>query len=245
LLLGIEPVTPPPALRGRILAAAGVQAGVPEPMLAIEKPARAPDSRSGPRMTEAREPLLEHGRRGREALYAALALAAGLALLVIAWQSLVLRDEMADVRAESQVHEKEAARLAEELTRLKLQTDEQARLIELLRRPNSGVVTLASLKPTPSTSGRVLFDPDAGRGYLWVNALPPDPAGKDYQLWAIIDGQPVSAGVFSVGADGTALVPLAGVGPEQKVGAFAVTLEPAGGVPEPSGEMVLMGRTGA
>jgi anti-sigma-K factor RskA len=92
----------------------------------------------------------------------------------------------------------------------------------------------------------VLFDPEAGRGYLWVHALPPDPAGKDYQLWAIIDGKPVSAGVFSVGTDGTALVPLAGVGPEHKVGAFAVTLEPAGGVLEPTlSEMVLMGKTGA
>jgi anti-sigma-K factor RskA len=255
LLLAIEPINPPAALRGRILAAAGVHAGAPEPMIAgghlpASEPGPEPRSRPHIAREDARhdpgEPPVEFRRRGREALYASLALAAGLALLVIAWQSLVLRDEMADVRAEAEVNEREATRLAAELSDLKLKADEQARLIELLRRPSSGVITLASLKPAPGSSGRVLFDPEAGRGYLWVHALPPDPAGKDYQLWAIIDNQPVSAGVFSVGPDGSALVPLAALGPDLKgVGAFAITLEPEGGVPSPSGDMVLIGKTGA
>ena len=68
--------------------------------------------------------------------------------------------------------------------------------------------------------------------------------GKAYQLWAIAGGNaPVSAGVFTVDAAGTgslAVRPLPGVA---VVNAFAVTLEPAGGLPAPSGEMYLLGKS--
>src|SRR5438093_525097 len=73
--------------------------------------------------------------------------------------------------------------------------------------------------------------------------LPPAPEGKTYQLWAIVGkSPPVSAGVFTVDAGGTGSLrvpPLTGVG---KVDIFAVTLEPAGGLPAPSGKMYLAGK---
>ena len=53
----------------------------------------------------------------------------------------------------------------------------------------------------------------------------------------------MSAGVFSVDASGTgslSVAPLPGV---SAVNAFAVTLEPAGGLPAPSGEMYLLGKS--
>jgi anti-sigma-K factor RskA len=48
-----------------------------------------------------------------------------------------------------------------------------------------------------------------------------------------------------VTADGSAVVPLLDIGRDPRVAAFAITLEPAGGLPQPSGQMVLMGPTGA
>jgi anti-sigma-K factor RskA len=85
---------------------------------------------------------------------------------------------------------------------------------------------------------------ERGGGLLVAAGLPPAPAGKTYQLWAIVGKQaPVSAGVFSVDAKGSGSlrVPtLAGVG---KVDVFAVTLEPAGGLPAPSGPMYLAGKS--
>jgi anti-sigma-K factor RskA len=83
----------------------------------------------------------------------------------------------------------------------------------------------------------------ATAGGVFVAAgLPAAPAGKAYQLWAIAGSDaPVSAGVFSVDASGAgslAVRPLPGVA---TVSAFAVTLEPAGGLPAPSGEIYLHG----
>jgi anti-sigma-K factor RskA len=81
-------------------------------------------------------------------------------------------------------------------------------------------------------------------GVFVATGLPAPPAGKAYQLWAIAGGNaPVSAGVFTVDASGTgslAVRPLPGV---STVSAFAVTLEPAGGLPAPSGAMYLLGKS--
>jgi anti-sigma-K factor RskA len=223
LLLAVEPVTPPAALRSRILRAAGVEeTAPPRPAIVTElRPAR------------------------RETFYRRLALAACLALALVSWRALVWQRELGVARRATAEVMAEKAALVAEVTQLKTTGAEQAALINLLRQPGSGLVTLASLAPAPNASGRVLWDPKAGRGYLWVNALPPEPIDKDYQLWAIIAGKPVSAGVFSVGADGSAVIPLLDIGREPQVATFAITLEPAGGMPQPTGQMVLMGQTGA
>ena len=50
------------------------------------------------------------------------------------------------------------------------------------------------------------------------------------------------AGVFSVDAAGRALLRLPALPADQTFDAFAVTLEPAGGVPKPTGPMHLHGK---
>jgi anti-sigma-K factor RskA len=226
LLIAAQPATPPPALRGKILAAAGVDT-------------TRTTSASG-------EPVVVRivPRLARERILTGLALAAALALAILGPSALTWRDELIRTRKESADRSSELARLTAELDGLKATTTQQAALLDLIGRPESGLVTLASLAPAPGASGKVLWDKEQRKGYLWVRHLPVDPEGKDYQLWAIQGSAPVSAGVFSVTADGSALIPLSGVGPDAPVAAFAVTLEPTGGLPAPSGPMVLLGNTG-
>ena len=72
--------------------------------------------------------------------------------------------------------------------------------------------------------------------------LPPLPEGQTYQLWVIVEGTPVSAGTFDVEPDGSARYdaePLPPVEADAAV-ALAVTVEPAGGVPQPTGPMALV-----
>src|SRR5204863_9367992 len=104
--------------------------------------------------------------------------------------------------------------------------------------PATHVVSLTGLKPSPAAVGRVVWNPRAG-GLFVAADLPRAPAGKTYELWAIAGGKPFPAGVFTVGPDGRGTVrvtPIVGVA---SVDVFAVTLEPAGGVPSPTGEMYL------
>jgi anti-sigma-K factor RskA len=79
-------------------------------------------------------------------------------------------------------------------------------------------------------------------GVFIADGLPATPPGKSYQLWAITGNKPVSAGVFDVGPQGSAAFRVEAPPGVDGVDVFAVTLEPAGGVPQPTGEMYLAGK---
>jgi anti-sigma-K factor RskA len=110
-----------------------------------------------------------------------------------------------------------------------------ASVVELLRDPRTEVVALRGTGPSPEAIGRVVWNESAG-GRLFVANLPAPPAGKAYELWKIRGGTPAPAGVFTTDAAGKASHP---VEPSAKVDVFAVTLEPASGVPAPTGPIVL------
>jgi anti-sigma-K factor RskA len=133
--------------------------------------------------------------------------------------------------------------LAGEAAMLKADIDREQRFLAMLRDPATALVALSGLEPAPSARARIVWNENAG-GFLVADGLPPTPAGKVYQLWASVGkNPPVPAGVFNVDAKGAGSLrvpPLTGVG---KVDVFAVTLEPAGGLPAPSGRMYLAGKS--
>lgn len=100
-------------------------------------------------------------------------------------------------------------------------------------------VVLAGLEAAPGSHGRVVIDTRGGRALLVADGLPKLPANRVYQLWRIEAGTPVSAGLFEAQPGGTATLLLENV--TQLPDAWAVTEEPAGGVPKPTGPMVLLG----
>jgi anti-sigma-K factor RskA len=142
----------------------------------------------------------------------------------------------------STTYERRVAELSREATTLREELERQQGLVAILRDPTTQVVALAGQAPSPEARGRMLWHVKAG-GLLVSAGLPAPPAGKTYQLWAIADAKPISAGVFSVDAAGTASVRVAPLPGVSRVDAFAVTLEPAGGLPAPSGPMYLVGKS--
>ena len=135
-------------------------------------------------------------------------------------------------------HRTELARLEREAATLRDEVAAERRLAALLADPSTQVVHLGGLAPSPSAAARVVWNGRQG-GLLVASDLPAAPAGKAYELWAIAGGTPRPAGVFQVDAKGVGsltLTPIAGVA---KVDQFAVTLEPAAGVPLPTGAMFL------
>jgi len=109
-------------------------------------------------------------------------------------------------------------------------------MIDRLRDPATRVVALRGSGSNPEAFGRLVWHDDDG-GYLFVANVPPTPAGKVYELWTISEGQPRPAGIFTVDSSGRASHPVAPA--RFPVQVFAVTLEPAGGVPTPTGPIVL------
>lgn len=80
--------------------------------------------------------------------------------------------------------------------------------------------------------GEIVLAAD-GTGFIRLEGLDDLPQDRTYQVWAMRDGTPVSVAVLGPG--GRALAAFTYTGPAD---AFALTVEPAGGLPTPSGEPV-------
>lgn len=92
--------------------------------------------------------------------------------------------------------------------------------------------------PAPDGKATVLWDTRTRDVYLMVNNLPQPEAGMQYQLWAIVDNQPVDAGMLDM-EKGHMMVKMKNI-PRAQL--FAITLEQQGGSPTPKGKMYVMGK---
>ncbi|HEV8306451.1 MAG TPA: anti-sigma factor [Methylomirabilota bacterium] len=218
-------VSPPPALKARVL----------ERIAARPEPVRQAPSRR---------------RWGWPLLWTAtLAAAAG----VLAYLALTLTDvqrelavrshEAASLQAEAVRLRQEVGRLRDEAAGLRAEVARQRTVLALLSAPDTRVVALAGQEPSPKAHGRMWWDGDSRQGFFVTSGLPAVPSGKTYQLWVISGGKPISAGTFTVDQAGTSTLTVGPIPEATQPDVFAVTLEPAGGLPAPSGQMYLSGKT--
>ena len=128
----------------------------------------------------------------------------------------------------------EAVRLQQERVRVE-------RLVNVLAAPETITVKLAGTADAAQSSGVVKYNQRSGM-VIYTAELSPLPADKVYQMWLVpTSGAPISAGTFSQPEPGQARVWSAQVPANSEPKAFAVTIEPAGGVPQPTGPKVLLG----
>ena len=90
----------------------------------------------------------------------------------------------------------------------------------------------------PPSFAEVVFAASEEAAAVEFTGLAPPPTGMTYQLWLIDESGPRPAGLFVPEPDGTASVLLEG---EARSGqAVAITSEPPGGLPQPSGEVLFL-----
>lgn len=116
---------------------------------------------------------------------------------------------------------------------------------EVLLNPDYSNISMGATGKYENTDSRagVLYNTVEEKAWLNTQSLPPAPAGKQYQLWAIVDGKPVDMGVFDLTVEqDTVLQEVPFIAQAQ---AFAVTIETEGGSPTPSlEEMIVVGNVG-
>ena len=93
---------------------------------------------------------------------------------------------------------------------------------------------------TPQANAKVVWDTKAQQWAIYIFDLPAPPSDKDYQLWYVTQNEKISAAVFRTDEQGQSVLKLT-LPPEALVGlaATAVTLEPRGGSPQPTGKFYL------
>ncbi|MDE3214741.1 MAG: anti-sigma factor [Bacteroidota bacterium] len=96
---------------------------------------------------------------------------------------------------------------------------------------NALPVVLKGTPHAPDALAKIYWMKNTGEVYVDPTHLPAAPPGKQYQLWAIVDGKPVDAGMIQTEKGIFHIQKMKSFGHAE---AFAITMEKAGGSPTPS-----------
>jgi anti-sigma-K factor RskA len=217
LPFALPQIDPPPALRTRVLASAGVDVVRSVGPLAPVRP-------------------------GRPFVWAAWLSAAAMLVVAIGLgaYTMFLRHRVSGLEV---VLREAVARLDRSERQLASATRdaERAQLrLAVLTAPDMKQVQLAGQAPAPRAAGRAFLS--ASNGLLFAaSQLPPLPAGRTYQVWFLTPAAPISAGLIKPDQSGRVTaafdVPPAAASPT----GVAVSIEPDGGAPAPTGALYLVG----
>jgi len=112
--------------------------------------------------------------------------------------------------------------------------------IAVLTAPDVARVDLAGQPVAPDATARAFWSRSRGMVFTGTN-LPQLPAGKTYQLWVVTAQAPISAGLLRPDSQGSVNGTFATPPDIPTPVAMAVTIEPEGGVPAPTGDKYLVG----
>jgi anti-sigma-K factor RskA len=129
--------------------------------------------------------------------------------------------------------------LATEKQNLQTKVQDYESMLDMIRDTALAIVKMPATPGGPVVGGQttIYWNTNSKDVYLVVNNLPKPAADKQYQLWAIVDGKPVDAGVFDIN---NGLMKMKNIPQAQ---AFAITLEPKGGSATPTMPIYVLGKT--
>jgi anti-sigma-K factor RskA len=216
--LTVPPVAPPAHLRARVLAT--LERERPSSSLSSVVPLSRP--------------------RGRPSVHPAWLALAATAVLVLGGMFALSQQRTARLADQLRQSEEEIARLTAEAGTIAGQAD---LTVAILTAPDMRRIDLAGVDSSRNATARAYWS--GTRGLLIVaDRLPTPPPGRTYQVWLISGGSPgpVSAGLMNGRREGRGILivpPPRGVAGGSVT--VAVTDEPEGGLPAPTGSQHLLG----
>ncbi|PWV50746.1 anti-sigma factor domain-containing protein [Chitinophaga sp. S165] len=125
----------------------------------------------------------------------------------------------------------EQSSLMAEKEALKEQLDFAHKEMGVMKDPSFKWTRMPGVGKHTGVVATVCWNPQSKETFILAQALPEPPADKQYQLWAIVNGKPIDAGVFELGSKAHSVQK---VKPVENAQVFAVTLEKKGGNPSPT-----------
>ncbi len=171
--------------------------------------------------------------------YLAVASVVFLALSVIA--NVVFYGKWKQANEEVIALNTEKTILADGLKTNKVKLDNMQQSMAIIGNPAVSRVMMKGVEKSPESMAMIYWDKQNKSVYIEVKNLPVLPEGKQYQLWAIVDGKPVDAGMLPIAGTDSTMLKMKDFETAQ---AFAITIENMGGSQSPTLEqMVVMGAT--
>jgi len=159
------------------------------------------------------------------AIAAALVFGALIVSLIVLWQ-------------QNRTAKNELARLSTEMQKAHEELAVERAARQSLTTPGVKMAVLAGTKMAPGAHAMLAYD-KTGHAMLMAKGLPVAPSGKAYQLWFIVGNKPMPGKVFTTDGSGNGTVQDQMPDVARDAAVFAITLEPAGGMPSPTGEIYL------
>jgi anti-sigma-K factor RskA len=220
LALAANPAEPAPMVRERILDQIKAEANNAHP----ESTSKAVTS---PQVLPFKQPprnvWQSIGSLG--AIAAAVMFTALLVSLIILWK------QNREAHAELTKLSNETKSLQEDLAR-------KNKALQMLAAPGTQMAELSATNMAPGASAKLAFDKN-GHAMLMAKGLPAAPRGKAYQLWYIVGNKPMPGKVFTPDSAGNGVLEDQMPAVAMNSAVFAVTLEPASGMPTPTGAVYL------
>ena len=254
----LEPITPPPTVKARLLAQIAAEAAIPQPVtrlpgrrwwkmgvsalaaagLLVALSFKLYQTRQEVQHLQALVASLQTTSAEREEALQAERRELQRATAMVA----TLQAELAKREETLEAERRERERVERVVATLQGELGELDATLRQLSAPQVRLVRLAGLPPSPGAKANLLWNPAAQVGVLLTSGLRKIPADRVYELWAFAGNEPVPAGIFEVDEAGHAFLRLPPLPPRAKrYDKFAVTVEPAGGMLKPTGTPHLLG----
>ncbi|MFC3157648.1 anti-sigma factor domain-containing protein [Chryseobacterium arachidis] len=124
----------------------------------------------------------------------AFAMAASVLFLISVAGNLLWMNDQAKTK-------QEIAKLQTEKTSQDLAMQKMNQKMEMISNPDMKMVKLKGVEKHTDSKAIVFWDTKTKEVYLNAETLPKAPEGMQYQLWAIADGKPVNAGMYTEDKD--------------------------------------------
>jgi anti-sigma-K factor RskA len=226
-----------PEARRKVRELDGVTAALPYSVPPVDPSARPKDLLMQ-RIAADRPPLpgtrVQTAPRPRRLEGMSRALSLGAAVLAILW-ALVLSRQVAGLR-------NEIASLRQALV---AQSQSIQKINASLPQPGNAELVTLPVQGTdrqPGAQGQLIADRKSRSAVLVMSNLAPLQAGRTYQVWLIQGDQPHSAGLLNVDEHGQGVLVLTS---DRAIGSFdalGISVEPEGGSPQPTGEIVVLSK---
>ncbi len=121
-------------------------------------------------------------------------------------------------------------RVAQDYNTVNERLDQIEKDLNIVNNPAFNRVVMKGTPNAPDALASVYWNESTQEVYLSIQQMKDLASENQYQLWAIIDGKPIDAGVFDANFDGLLKMKAVQAG----VATFAVTVEPRGGKQSPT-----------
>jgi len=164
-----------------------------------------------------------------------VAIAASIAAIFSFGTTVYMGQKANTAESELQLARQQKQLLVAETNMVREQKDEFSNQLDFVLSSSSKTIVLSGQSFSPDSKATVFWN--GKEVYLYANNFPTNENDSQYQLWAIVDGKPVDAGVFDINEFNKGLIKLKEI---TNPSAFAVTLEPKGGSKAPTLDKMLV-----